>query len=445
MNDYLTKKIGKLLTPPKEFFDWCYNQLPIYEWKNKEETIRSSHRKKGFLIKKRLTKCSKLTFPTKLYSFAIILVSSTKIEIQSHDFWLEIKEGKEELHYELTNLERFSKGEHIKAHRSRGKWYDGLLRSYGIMSGPYTGTIFYPNHWEKRIQKYSELRYINLPSFSIIELANLYKYRLEIEFCQKINAPVLANEIMFPHYRFIDESYRKSVDMRILTMKWLKKNKWRIKNTTKTFSELIMEEIAQKRKSDIVSGIEKYIDYRVFSKIPSHVNLRKFQYWIIKNNISFKFYLDYLSILEKLTIPLTSSLLIMPKNLQEKYNEAVATYNQLKMELQEKAYQKRLVEISPLEQEIEDYAFIVPKKLEEIVEEGNNLVHCVGSYIEQHNKGETTIIFMRKKEAKEQSLYTIEYKNKCIVQIQGYKNRGRVPADVQKIAKEWLKIVNHTS
>ncbi|HHJ5066869.1 TPA: PcfJ domain-containing protein [Enterococcus hirae] len=442
MKDNLTKKIGKTLTPPKAFLNWCYDQLPIYEWSNKQETFRSSSRTNGFLIKKRLTKASRLTFSTKFYSFAIILVSSTRIEIQSYDFWLKITNGKEELHYELTNFERFSKGEHIKAHYYNENWYEGLLINYGMMSNAYTNTKFYPNNWNEQLQKRSELRYLDLPLLYFREIANIYKYRLEIEFCQKINAPVLADEIMFPSYRFIGGEYRKCVDMRVLTMKWLKQNKWRIKNTRKNFSQLKMEEIARQRKSHIVQGIEQYLDYRDFAKIPQHVGFRKFQRWIIENEVNFKYYLDYISILKLLDTPLTNSLVLMPRNLQEKHDEAVNTFNQLKIELEEKAYEKRLEKIRKLEQEIDEYAFLVPKKLEEIVEEGKNLNHCVGGYVERHKKGETTIIFMRKKEAQNQSLYTIEYKNKHIVQIQGYRNKEVIPEKVREVANKWVKKIS---
>lgn len=42
MKDNLMKKIGKPLTPPKAFLNWCYDQLPIYEWSNKQETTYES-------------------------------------------------------------------------------------------------------------------------------------------------------------------------------------------------------------------------------------------------------------------------------------------------------------------------------------------------------------------------------------------------------------------
>ncbi|EOW1885783.1 PcfJ domain-containing protein [Enterococcus hirae] len=397
------------------------------------------------MIKKRLTKASRLTFPTKFYSFSILLVSSKRIEIQSYDFWLKIVDGKEERYEEITNLERFSQGEHIKAHYYNGNWYEGLLNTYGMMSGPYTNTIFYPSDWNKQLQTQSELRYLELPRLTSLNfrmLETIYKYRFEIEFCQKINAPVLAREIMSPSLRIIGGEYRKNVDMRSLTMKWLKQNKGRIKNTSKSYSQLKMEEIARKRNSQIIQGIDQYLDYRDFAKIPSHVGFKKFQRWIIENKICFKDYLDYLAMLEKIQIPLTNECVLMPKDLQKKHDEAVAIFNQLKIELEEQAYEKRLKKLTKYEQVIDGYVFLVPKTLEEIVEEGRNLAHCVGSYVSKHRKGETTIIFMRKKEAQDQSLYTIEYNNKRIVQIQGYKNRGVIPEDIRTVLKKWLKKVS---
>lgn len=101
-----------------------------------------------------------------------------------------------------------------------------------------------------------------------------------------------------------------------------------------------MEEVAHKRKSEIVPGIEEYLDYRDFVKIPPHVGFKRFQRWIIENKINFKYYLDYLSLLEKLNIPLTHSLVVMPRNLEEKHDEAVNVFNQLKIELEEKAYRE---------------------------------------------------------------------------------------------------------
>ncbi|HIB3812048.1 TPA: PcfJ domain-containing protein [Enterococcus faecium] len=59
--------------------------------------------------------------------------------------------------------------------------------------------------------------------------------------------------------------------------------------------------------------------------------------------------------------------------------------------------------------------------------------------INSYKKGKTTIIFMRKKEAQNQLLYTIEYKNKHIVQIQGYQNKVVIPEKAREVKIKWVK------
>ncbi|MFG5596098.1 hypothetical protein ACFJWX_15005, partial [Enterococcus faecalis] len=81
----------------------------------------------------------------------IILISKRRIEIQSHCYWQTIKDGKETLIYEHSNLERFSKDSHLKAHYNHGDWYEGLLLNYGFMSSAYTNTVFYPNNWQEKL------------------------------------------------------------------------------------------------------------------------------------------------------------------------------------------------------------------------------------------------------------------------------------------------------
>lgn len=204
--------IGKPLIPPKNFFRWCENHLPVYLWKNKEQTILSSERKNCLLIEKRLCKNSNLSIPTKFYSFAIILVSKNRIEIQSHDYWLEVRKGKEILTSRMANFERFEKGTHTKASYWNGDWHKGLLPNYGYMSGAYTNTVFYPNEWEKKLYRNKDMKYLELPHLSRYELSRIYKYRNQIEHLQKINATTLANQVL---------SYE--VDCRVMTKKWLKK------------------------------------------------------------------------------------------------------------------------------------------------------------------------------------------------------------------------------
>jgi len=81
--------------------------------------------------------------------------------------------------------------------------------------------------------------------------------------------------------------------------------------------------------------------------------------------------------------------------------------------------------------------------LQEIVQEGNALHHCVGSdnYLQRHSKGETTILFFRKKEKPHEPFFTLEYRNQQVTQVQGKYNREEVPRDVKQAIDTWQKAI----
>ncbi|WP_251843116.1 PcfJ domain-containing protein, partial [Enterococcus faecalis] len=83
--------------------------------------------------------------------------------------------------------------------------------------------------------------------------------------------------------------------------------------------------------------------------------------------------------------------------------------------------QERKKQLKALETEIDDLLFLAPHSLQEIVEEGQVLHHCVGSqhYLEQHTKGKTTIVFIRRKEEPDKPYFTLEYREKRVIQVQG--------------------------
>ncbi|HGW6178696.1 TPA: PcfJ domain-containing protein [Enterococcus faecalis] len=441
----MNREIQKPLTPPKAFFDWCTSQIPTYEWKNKKETILASSRKNCPTIKKRLTKRSKLSYPTKFYSFGVILVSKKRIEIQSHCYWQTIKDGKETLIYEHSNLERFSKDTHLKAHCRNGYWYEGLLSNYGFMSSAYTNTVFYPNNWQEKLTTISELKYLQLPEIERQELAHIYKYRNEIEFLQKIGATTLANEIIFDDYRNIFGLYFHKADMRVITKKWLKANKHKLKANNPTFQELMLENTLKERNAPMIDGIEKYLHYSQIKQLPKEVNLTKFQKWFIRKGERFDYYMDYLHMLEELDTPLNDDTVLYPENLQVAHDNAVNTLNLLKSEIEEKEYEERKKQIKVFEAEIDDLLFLTPHSLQEIVQEGSILHHCVGSqrYLEQHKQGATTIVFIRKKEEPNLPYFTLEYRNQQVTQIQGKRNRQEVPEKIKQAVRQWQENLQH--
>ncbi|MFS7206686.1 PcfJ domain-containing protein [Carnobacterium divergens] len=452
--------VDNKLQPPKAFFDWCHSKIPTYKWKNKEQTILASERKNCFVIEKRLAKNSNLTFFGGFHSFAIVLVTAKRIEIQSYGFWVSVENGKELIDFGLVNLEQFASDLHVKV-GGRGDFYSyGLSSNYGGMSSAYTGTRFYENNWEKRIKQISELRYLKFKSLSYFDIENIYKYRSEIEFLQKINARVLSDEVMYPSVEYSGCSTHKNVDMRTINSNWLRKNKQYFKNSDRSFMEYELEKRIKERNGKVVPGIEKYLNFRDIKKIPSKARIVNFQNWIIKNKVDFNYYCDYIDTLKELNIEVNTDNLITPKDLTKAHDDAVKVLNLIKQEIREKEeaearvekkkkqakdekeYARRMKQLLKYETVIDDYAFVAPKSLNDLITEGIKLEHCVGGseYLEKHKTGKTTIIFVRDKNSVDVPLCTLEYRTGQIIQLQGKGNKEKnVPEEAKVAVDHWLE------
>lgn len=431
--------IDHKLKPPKAFFEWCHGQFPTIKWVNKQETIETPDRKNCLILKKRLTKNSKLDFYDGFRNFAIVLVTSKRIEIQSYGFWSEYKEGKQIIESALTNFEQFAENRHIQVTNYFNGYIFGMSRIYGLFGGYYERTDFYPNDWKEKVLKISELKYLSLEGFTSFDLAHLYKYRKEIEFLQKIKAARIAEEVAENEMLYQSGSLKKQVDMRTITEKWLRENKSLLKNTNCTLNEFELERRIIARQGKKVAGIEKYLDYQDINKIPKKIGIVCFQNWVIKNEVDFNYYLDYLGLLKDLGITPDHANLIVPKDLTKAHDNAVKLVNQLEREVEENRYKERLNKILKYEKVIGKYAFIIPKKAQELITEGKTLHHCVGGsrYVEGHISGKTTVIFIRERSAPDTPFFTLEFKNKQVIQVRGKHNLG-VPVEVEKAISQWL-------
>ena len=79
---------------------------------------------------------------------------------------------------------------------------------------------------------------------------------------------------------------------------------------------------------------------------------------------------------------------------------------------------------------------MIPTKPEELAEEGINLNHCVGQYIDRVASGECHILFLRLRSAADQSLVTLQLSGKQICQAQG-KNRRAVTKQEHRFLQQW--------
>lgn len=434
--------IDRRLKPPKAFFDWCYRQIPTIRWENKNQVIETERQKGVRSTTVRLTKRSRLDFFDKFYSFGIVLVTSKRIEIQSYSFWSRYVAGKQCIRYELSNFQQLANNKQIALGCKYGQYSPGLVANFPS-GGPYSGTVFFKNNWEGKVKTISELKYLEYPrGVFYTGLAHMYKYRSEIEFLQKINAWKLANDLAYDVTEYSGWHTRKAVDCRIITKKWLHKNKSFFRNSDRSFRDLEMELRIQERGGKMLPGVEKYLTYVDINKIPKAAKMNRFQNWIVKNNVDFQYYCDYLNLLSDLGIVPDTDNLIMPKDLIAAHDNAVKLFNHQQRESEQKAFSKRAKSLAKYEMVIGDYYFRAPINARELIQEGKALSHCVGgsNYVKQHSNGQTTIVFVRLANEIDKPLYTMEFRSDHIVQLRGKHNQN-VPDEVWDVAQEWVNLI----
>ena len=121
---------------------------------------------------------------------------------------------------------------------------------------------------------------------------------------------------------------------------------------------------------------------------------------------------------------------LMPKNLRHRHDEAAKEIRRLqerekreKIRAEKEAAAKRLEDWHrKYDFSLDGYFIRAADDRDEIIQEGRALEHCVGGYAERHMAGTTTILFLRREETPEASLYTIEMNGNTLKQIHGFRN-----------------------
>lgn len=168
-----------------------------------------------------------------------------------------------------------------------------------------------------------------------------------------------------------------------------------------------------------VHGIKpgRLMNYFERVKVPSRISM--FRYWK-----------DYVNMAECLGYDLENTTVLLPKDLIRRHDEAAAEQTR-RLELAKKKENEKLRKAAEesLNLRREKYNFDfdgfyvrIAETVEEIVEEGKVLEHCVGGYASRHMNGVITILFMRKICEPEKPFVTIEVCGNNIRQAHGYKN-----------------------
>lgn len=152
-------------------------------------------------------------------------------------------------------------------------------------------------------------------------------------------------------------------------------------------------------------------------------------------------WVDYLKMAKDLGYNMKDKAVLFPRKLKVKHDDLAKIMKIQGDNIREKKYQQRIPELKALySYETSKYKIIVPESLKVIVEEGQNLHHCVGTYTEKVAEGETDILFIRKQGEEETSYYTMEVKNLEIIQYRGAYNNlhnNPVPKEIDQFVKQF--------
>lgn len=158
---------------------------------------------------------------------------------------------------------------------------------------------------------------------------------------------------------------------------------------------------------------------------------------------AFQYWKDYLHGAEAMHYDVLQEVVLYPRDLfrahdtvteQQRLKEIAATsdeFRQLTAKLDRRySFQLAGFHIRP------------PMSMQEIIDEGQQLRHCVGGYAKRHAQGKVTILFLRDDQKPHTPLVTIEMNGIHLKQIHGYRNERDGAADPRKvyadIVEPWL-------
>lgn len=181
-----------------------------------------------------------------------------------------------------------------------------------------------------------------------------------------------------------------------------------------------------------------YVDsYRNYIDLMHYTTLHKLLRYIREQKIEHAHdYFDYTGWLEKMGYDMRNEFNLFPRNFRRAHDEMSKQYMKFKdKQAREDAkrfnrllrkLRKETAEVEAMNLNIDGLFIRLPNKLEELKEEGESLHHCVGTYMEKVEKGETMIFFIRQKAAPEKPYYTLEWHGR-VVQCRGFRNCEMTP------------------
>lgn len=150
----------------------------------------------------------------------------------------------------------------------------------------------------------------------------------------------------------------------------------------------------------------------------------------------FQILADYVNICDRMNAPVDK----YPKSLKLSHDIALKNLKIVISEVEAKEFKETVSkkEYLKLKYKNKDYEVVIPEKAEDVIDEGQKLHHCVGSYVNRVRRGETKICFMREIANPTLPLITLEIRDGKLTQYRGCCNRGPTEKEM-KFIREYAK------
>lgn len=173
------------------------------------------------------------------------------------------------------------------------------------------------------------------------------------------------------------------------------------------------------------------------NELKKYTTMRKITTYLTKENDP-GIWADYLRMAADLQYDMRSKSVLFPRDLNKQHDKVANETKVLQNMGKEQQYEKRKPELRKYQYKTSRYIIKIPDSLQEIIEEGQRLHHCVGTYINSVAKGRTTILFIREVGKEDIPFYTMEIRGTEVIQYRGaYNNRHNdpVPESVHKFVQ----------
>ena len=155
-------------------------------------------------------------------------------------------------------------------------------------------------------------------------------------------------------------------------------------------------------------------------------------------------YRDYIAECEQLNLDFSDKEVLFPKNLRTAHERTMVqvAFEQDKAKME--AFTKVVRRLQKFNWEKDGLCIRPAAHWVELKLEGKVLHHCVGGYADRMAEGKTAIFLIRRTDAPEEPFYTLELKDKKIIQCRGDHNRSyQMEETVKAFVEQWMEKVVH--